>query len=51
MQESVLTYGDLHEEIYMQQLEGFEKEGKDSLVFELKKSLHNFKASTKGMVQ
>ena len=35
--------GDLEEEIYMQQLEGFEVKGKENLVCELKKSLNGLK--------
>ena len=36
-------HGDLQEEIYMQQPEGFEEEGKDKLVCKLKKSLYGLK--------
>ena len=35
--------GDLQEEIYMQKPEGFEEEGKDKLVYKLKKSLYGLK--------
>ena len=35
--------GDLEEEIYMQQLQGFEVKGKENLVCELKKSLYGLK--------
>ena len=40
-------HGNLHEEIYMEQLEGFEVSGKENLVCKLKKSLYDLKASTK----
>ena len=36
-------YEDLHKEIYMQQSEGFEEEGKDKLMCRLKKSLYDLK--------
>ena len=36
-------HGDLHEDIYMQLPEGFEKEGKECLVCKLKKSLSGLK--------
>ena len=36
-------HGDLEEEIYMQQLEGFVKKGKANLVYRLKKSLYRLK--------
>ena len=36
-------HGDLEEEIYMQQLEGFEVKGKENLVCKLKKSLYGLK--------
>ena len=36
-------HGDLDEEIYMAQLEGFEVKGKDNLVCRLKKSLYGLK--------
>ena len=35
--------GDLYEEIYMQQVEGFVKKGKENLVCRLKKSLYGVK--------
>ena len=36
-------HGDLQEEIYMQQSEGFEEEGKDKLVCKLKKNMLGLK--------
>ena len=36
-------HGDLHDEIYMQQLEGFVEKGKEKLVCKLKKSLYGLK--------
>ena len=36
-------HGDLEEEIYMQQPEGFVKIGKEHLVYRLKKSLYGLK--------
>ena len=40
---TVFLHGDLEEEIYMQQLEGFVKKGKENLVCQLKKSLYGLK--------
>jgi Reverse transcriptase (RNA-dependent DNA polymerase) len=39
----VFLYGDLEEEIYMVQLEGFEVKRKDNMVCKLKKSLYGLK--------
>ena len=40
---TTFLHGDLEEEIYMQQLEGFEVKGKGNLVSKLKKSLYGLK--------
>jgi len=40
---STLLLGDLEEEIYMQQPQGYEVKGKEKLVCELKKSLYGLK--------
>ena len=37
---TLFLHGDLEEEIYMEQLEGFKEKGKESLVCRLKKSLY-----------
>ena len=37
---TTILHGDLEEEIYMHQLEGFVKKGKENLVCRLKKSLY-----------
>lgn len=40
---TTFLYGDLEEEIYMEQLEGFVEKGKDKFVCKLKKSLYGLK--------
>ena len=40
---TTFLHGDLEEEIYMQQLEGYEVKGKEKLVCRLKKSLYGLK--------
>ena len=40
---TIFLHGDLKEEIYMEQLEGFEVKGKENLVCRLKKSLYGLK--------
>ena len=40
---TAFLHGDLHEEIYMVQLEGFVKNGKEHLVCNLKKTLYGLK--------
>ena len=42
---TVFLHGDLEEEIYMYQLEGFKVEGKENQVCRLKKSLYGLKQS------
>ena len=40
---TTFVHGDLEEEIYMQQPEGFVERGKEHLAFRLKKSLYGLK--------
>ena len=40
---TTFLHGDLEEEIYMHQLEGYEVKGKENLVCRLKKSLYGLK--------
>ena len=40
---TTFLHGDLEEEIYMKQLEGFAAKGKKELVYNLKKSLYGLK--------
>ena len=40
---TAFLHGDLHEEIYMEQLEGYEVKGKEKLVCKMKKSLYGLK--------
>ena len=40
---TTFLHGELDEEIYMQQPEGFVEKGRDNLVYRLKKSLYDLK--------
>ena len=42
---TTFLHGDLHDEIYMQQPEGFIEKGKEKLVSKIKKSLYGLKKS------
>jgi len=44
-------YGELKEEVYVDQPEGFIKHGEEDKVYKLNKALYGVKASTKDMVQ
>jgi hypothetical protein len=42
---TTFLHGDLEEQIYMEQLEGFNQPGQEHLVYKLKKSLYGLKQS------
>ena len=44
---TMFLHGDLEEEIYMKQFEGFSVKGKEELIYKLKKSLYSLKQAPK----
>ena len=44
---SAFLNGELKEEVYLEQFEGFVKQGKENLVFRLKKALYGLKQATR----